>query len=154
MCGLTFHMSGGSKGTKRLLERPLKGLVGPELTEERMIDFIRRYGIETEFQALKHIDESLTVDKLYGRHAVARCFPARFSREGAGRDNNSLVCSPSHSTTKVSNVRRRYRLRISLALEEHLHGHEWIDLKSAVTVDSTVSALACHIHLSKPRLSQ
>ena len=134
------HRQTGSGG---LLFMPhlSKGL-GLELVEERVLDFISVDRLGAQFKLFQHVDEFFAIDQFDGWCPISSCFSLGFLGEGAGCDDDAFVCTAGHGASEVANLRWSDRLCTPLALEQHLEGHQWIDLKYSEPVDSSIAALA------------
>src|SRR6266511_3017847 len=96
---------------------------GLDVAEERTVDGyffdlpdVRLY---TEAMLLKKLAQSVAVDEVNRRRAIARCLLPRLCCERSGRDQQPAIAAPSHRSTEVAHGTRADAAAITLALKEH-----------------------------------
>jgi len=109
--------------------------------------------IDSKPITLQQITELNTVYEIDGRGTVASGFIPRPWAKCSGGDNQPLLTSPRHSSTKIPNRSCRDAPLITLALEIRREAHQRHPIHTHA-VDASVVRLLSHFHVSKACLTQ
>ena len=77
-----------------------------EFTEEHFVDFICGDRLKTKFQVLQHINEFLTINEFDRWNSVSCCLPACLGSKCSGSDDDAFICTTSHCTPEITDMRR------------------------------------------------
>ena len=132
----------------------LTAWLGLELFEKSMLDLVGGDGLESKFKFLEHVQQLLSVDQFNWGRAIPCRLSSSFGSKRTGSNNDSLVGAASHCATKITNLRRRHRFCVALALEQNFERDKRIHLQRAEAVDSTVTTLTSYHDLREPGLAK
>ena len=87
-------------------QREQKQVLDLELVEESLRDFVCTHWLQAKLELLKHVDQLLSIDQFDWRRAVTTRFSSCLCRKCSGRNDDALIRSPGHRTSKVANMAR------------------------------------------------
>lgn len=107
--------------------------------EEFEVHVIDCLGFYAEAKPLKHIDQLFAVNEFDRMRTVSARLVVRIACKESRSNENALVGTPHHRTTKVTNCGRTNRAFVAFTLKNHFKAQKRINFKHTFTINSTVS---------------
>lgn len=125
-------------------QRRASNVLEPVLVDVDALDHLR---LDPESKLFQLVDELFAIYQINRRGAVTDGLFGCFTREGSGRDEQTPVRSAYERPAEISNITRRYRALVSLALKQYVKVEQSTDLHDPFAVDAAIATAAGDLDL-------
>src|SRR5439155_5940599 len=135
------------------LGAPALHIVKPLAVDLDVFDCVFR-DLDAHLKILEPLNQLFSINQVDRCRAGALSFTSRIPSNRARRKKKALVGRTVQSAPKVTNDARPHGTFVPFALEDHMKRKDPANSDDTLTVCSTITTLAGHLHLSKATLSK